>query len=363
MRRTPDSAVGPPVLAKHPSASSADAFAVCSASHVITQHDRYTPQASSGSENHDAIAGAINGRVGGAVALKKALPHYDLVMLLDGVENPRCEAAFVINVKKRTAVYVGKEIERDYAGKLGRPLEVYEFGVSLDVDGMKGPVPWCRDFKFGVYSTQWQIRNQAMALAWSTGAPLVFPGLQYIDAADGGATTIEDARTFYVYELDEYADALVAAWDRVLAVAAQVEAGASHSDLKTVEGPHCTYCGAYPHCPSKWKLAKSMLDDIDVGSIEAMTLDQCGVIWAKWKEIERLGRDRIESVLKIRMKAEGGLPLPNGKVVRMSDMPGRRTMDLDAAREMLIEKGATVAEIQKLIKVGAPYQQPREYKK
>ncbi len=106
-----------------------------------------------------------------------------------------------------------------------------------------------------------------------------------------------------------------------------------------------------------------MLNGLDVSAVEAMTLDQCGVVWAKWKEIEKLGKNRIEDVLKIRMKQAGGFPLPNGKVVRMGDMPGRRTMDLERAREMLIEKGATVAEIQSLIKQGDSYSQPREFKR
>ncbi len=355
-------------LARHPTASNTDAFVACGASHVITQADS-TGHAGSiaGTDNHDALAGAINGRVGGVVALKKALPHFDMALFLSktaGEARARAEAAYVINVKKRTSVYLGKEIGRDYAGKLGRPLGAYEFGVSLDVDSARvDGVPWVRDFKFGNYSTVWQIRIQAMAVGWSTGAGMVDVGLTYLDASDGGANPIEDARTFYLYELDEHAGALVAAWDRVLLIQADVDTGVPMSELATVEGPHCTYCGAYPHCPSKWKLAKSMLDGLDVSAIEAMTLDQCGVVWAKWKEIEKLGKNRIEDVLKIRMKQEGGLPLPNGKVVRLTDMPGRRTMDLDAAREMLMEKGATVAEIQSLVKQGNSYQTVREMKR
>jgi hypothetical protein len=352
------------VIARHPSASNTDAFVICGSSHVLTQHDRLTPQAKGGTDNHDILAGAINGRVGGMAAFKKALPNYDLAALLGPVANPRGEAAFVINVAKRTSIFLGKEIDRDYAGKLGRPLETYEFGVSLDVDGLTADgMPWVRDFKFGVYSTVWQIRIQAMAVAWSSSAGLVDVGLLYLDAADGGGNPIEDARTFFCYELDEHADALVAAWDRVLAIQAMVDAGTPMAQLPTVEGPHCTYCGAYPHCPSKWKLAKSMLADVDVDAIEAMTLDQCGIVWAKWKEIEKLGKSRIEDVIKLRMKAEGGIPLPNGKIARMSDMPGRRSMDLDAAREMLMAKGATVAEIQTLVKQGESYQQVREYKR
>jgi hypothetical protein len=350
-------------LARHPSASNTDAFVVCGASHVLVQHDKLTPQAEGGSAGHDVLAGAINGRVGGMVALKKALPHFDLPLLLDGVENPRGEAAFVINVKNRTSVYLGKEIARDYEGKLGRPLEAYEFGVSLDVDGMKNGAPWVRDFKFGHHSTVWQVRIQAMAVAWNTDAAMVDVGLVYVDASDGGANPIEDARQFFVYELDEHADLLVAAWDRVLAIQAEVDAGKPMADLATVEGPHCTYCGAYPHCPSKWKLAKSMMGGLDVGAIEAMTLDQCGIVWAKWKEIEKLGKSRIEDVIKLRMKQEGGIPLPNGKIARMSDMPGRHSMDLERAREMLMEKGATVEEIQSLVKQGESYQRVTEYKR
>lgn len=351
---------------KQTSASGVEAWVNCAASHVLPQHNVHSERSTGGTGGHAVLAAAINDKP--VFALPKAdldrVKRFPLGEILQGVDCKRAEAAFVINYVDRTSAFIGVDIDRKYEEVLGRPLTLEEIPVSIDVDGIKAPRPWSVDWKFGTWSTEWQRRIQAMALAWHHRATEVDAGFVYIDGETGGEVYTEDRRIYYAYELNGFAMELRAAAYRVHALHEQVTRGTlPMANVPTVEGPWCTYCGAYPHCPSKWKLAKSMLDELgaDDGAVAAMTVEQCGRLWAKWKEIKRMGEERIESVLKGRMREEA-LPLPNGKVVRLVTAKGRESIDRDAAIVLLKAKGATDEEIAKVIKRGNPYETVKEMK-
>ncbi len=347
------------------SASNVEPFVKCTASHVLPQHQSYMAKTESGTDNHKLVGDAINNVIGGNARLRAALPGLadKLPFLLDGINNPNAEAAYVVDVKARTSVFLGHDIGRDYAGKLGRELGDYELGVSLDVDGYthNGAVPWIRDFKFGIYHSWWQLYVQAMAIMWlSNDFTEVDAGFYFVDVRDDDVWVTEQVEVLYAIDIDERATEIMAAFDKARDLEEQY--GENTSEMPTVEGKWCQYCGAFPHCPSKWKLAKSLLEMDVIGSVAAMTLEQCGAAWKKLGVIEKNIIDKTKDALKVRMRSEGGFPLEHGKKLAVLQMPGRASLDKPAVVALLLSKGVTQDEIQALTKQGAPYDQVREVK-
>ncbi len=355
------------------SASNVEPFVKCTASHVLPQHQSYMAKTESGTDNHKLVGDAINNVIGGNARLRAALPGLadKLPSLLDGIGNPNAEAAYVVDVKARTSVFLGHNIGRDYAGKLGRELGDYELGVSLDVDGytQNGAVPWIRDFKFGTYHSWWQLYVQAMAIMWlNNDWTEVDAGFYFVDVRDDDSVWVtENQETLYLLDIEERADEIMAAFDKarrfedlLTTVTPIWPQRMPPSELPTVEGKWCQYCGAFPHCPSKWKLAKSLLDMDVIGSVAAMTLEQCGAAWKKLGMIEKNIIAKTKDALKERMRAEQGFPLEHGKKLAVIQMPGRASLDKPAVVALLLSKGVTQEEIQALTKQGAPYDQVRE---
>lgn len=351
------------------SASKVDALVHCPASHVLPSNSSYSEVASAGTDGHDLITGVINRRIGGVAALFAGYP--DLVegipLILDGIENPRAEAAFVVDVDKRTSVFLGTEVDRKYAEKLGRPLHDHEIGASLDVDGLRNGQPWLRDWKFGITSSWWQLYVQCMALLWLPDCPYseVDAGFVYLDThtKEGSVFVTYDTATVYAMDLDERAEDIATA----IASAGVMEKGIADGlftmeQLATSEGSWCKYCPAYPSCPAKWKLAKSMMGLDIVGHVGALTLEDCGKAWKKLAEIEKNIISTTKEALRERMLKEGGFPLENGKKLALIQMPGRASIDKPAVTALLREKGVTQEEINGLFKQGMPYDQVREVK-
>lgn len=355
---------------KHPSASNAEAFVRCTASHVLPQHEHYTEATEKGTDGHALIAAVLNKEPGAGAKLAKAYPDlgFKLQGLVQGIGFLSAETAYVVDVQKRKSVYLGKNIGRDYAGKLGRELAEYEIGTSLDMQGLRDGKWWIRDTKFGTHSSWWQLYIQAMAVLWQDAGAVdsssadVDAGFIHILDQDGETRVEEDSSTLYLMDLDDRADEMMTAFGRAKSIERQLEAGTSPSDLKVVEGAWCKYCGAFPHCPAKWKLAKSMLDLDVVGHISALSPEQCGAAWLKLKEIEKNIITKTKDALRERMRAEGGFPLENGKRLRVIQANGRSSLDREATMALLLEKGATEKEIQGLFRQGKPYDVVKEMK-
>jgi hypothetical protein len=356
---------------KHPSASNAEAFVRCTASHVLPQHEAYLARTESGTDNHDVLTGVINKRLGAAERMAKLWPGFAFAELVSGVDALTAELAFVVNVKERTSRCVGKEIGREYAKALGRPLTAYELGVSLDAAGVKNGVHWVRDWKFGRYSSWWQLYIQAMAVLWQPGqANALEVDAGFIHLLDEGEEdapemrSMEDAHPLYLVDLDDRADELVKAFEYASRLEALIGDGSLlTSEVRTTEGKWCEYCGAYPHCPSKWKLVKGLVDMDIAGSIDAMTLEQCGVAWKKLSEIEKNIVKKAKDVLKERMAVEGGFPLENGKRLKLVNMPGRESLDREGLVVLLRKYNVPQHEIAAIFKDGQPYTQVREVKR
>ncbi len=352
---------------KHPSASTAEAFFMCSASHVLPQHDSYASYTEKGTEGHHLLCEVANRVPGAAGRLEEELPtlHEKIALEMDGVSEAAGEDAYCVDLEKRTSVYLGRNINRQYVQKLGRPLGEFEICTSLDVRGRKDGRLWLRDFKFGTTSSWWQLYIQSMALLWQV--PMaeqegeVDGGFIFIEDRDDYITVTNDTATLYLVDLDQRADELMAAFRLARRIDSELSQGLiKPTDIKTVEGKWCTYCGAFPHCPSKWKLAKSMLSLDIVDHIDALTLDECGSAWLKLAEIKKNIVKRTEDALKERMRAEGGFPLPDGKMLKVMPMPGRLGFDKEGAVELLLRLGADRDEIATFVKRGEGFDQVRK---
>lgn len=362
-------------LVKATTASTAESLVMCGASHVLPQHESYTSDNIGGTEGHSMISDVLERKFGAALKLEDSYPGLlvRLNEIMDGVSEVRSEAAFVVNVKDRTSVYLGTNIGREYEKKLGRPLGFYEFGCSVDADGIvDSEAYWVRDWKFGTHSSWWQLFISGMAVLWQPANKShveVDAGFVHIEGrssgdGDGEERDItfvnEDTATLYMSDLDERADDLVRAIDYANTLGEKLAAGVDASSIKTVEGKWCKYCGAYPHCPSKWKLVKSMLGIDIAGSVAAMTLADCGSAWIKLGEIEKNIIKKSKEVLKERMLREGAFPIDGtNKMIAPITMPGRPSLDRPALAALLREHGVTQDEINGIFKIGEPYVSPR----
>lgn len=351
---------------KRPSASNAEAFVRCTSSHVLPQHEAYAEYTEKGTDGHKLLCDVVNRVPGAAGRLEAELPglHEKIAIEMDGVDDASGEDAYVVDVKSRTSKYLGRNIDRQYEKALGRKLEAYEICTSLDVRGRLDGRPWVRDFKFGITSSWWQLHIQAMAILWLPNIEEQYEvdaGFIFIEDRDDNITVTNDTATIYIVDLDTRADELMDAFNFAEKLDAELEQGLiSASTIKTVEGKWCTYCGAFPHCPSKWKLAKSMLSLDIVDNIAALTLEQCGDAWLKLAEIKKNIVKKTEEALKERMRAEGGFPLPDGKRLKVLPMPGRLGFDKDGAVQMLLDLGATRDEVAAFVKRGDAFDQVRK---
>ena len=345
---------------KRPSASNAEAFVRCTASHVLPQHESYAEKTERGTDGHALLTNVINRLPGAAAKLEAEMPG--LMRLLsdsmDGVEAAVGEEAYVVDVESRTSTFVGTNIGREYEKALGRPMKPYELGVSLDVHGRLGGVRWVRDFKFGVYHGWWQLYVQAMAVLWAPGREnesSVDAGFLFIEDRNDSLSITEDSTRLYLYELDARAADLMAAF----AKAKELEK-LTHTNMPVVEGKWCQYCGAFPYCPAKWKLAKAMLSLDVVGDVSALTPAQCGEAWLKLAEVKKNVIEKLQESLKERLRTEGSFPLEQGKKLRLTQMPGRLGFDQPGAIALLEELGATENQIAALVKRGEPFDTVRK---
>ena len=342
MEEEPRSA-GYAVRRVHPSASKLSQFVNCTASHLLPQVQVIAEKNTGGSDKHEAKAAMVNERASKASEEAEAFVRsLDWESLHGGIDDLIAEEASVINVKTRKTITLGVDINREYEKALGRPLEKYEIPMSMDLCGLKNAwVPWTRDLKFGLYADEWQARAQGMSLAWSYGASEVDVGFAFVDVATREIR--EEPYLYYEHELDAWADELVGAFDRLYALEEQLTKS-NPWPLQTIEGSWCQYCAALPHCPSKMRLARALIELEDIApKIEAMTLEQRGrvyVEWKRWKQVlERIG-DSMKDLV-----AHESVPLPNGKILTLDTVRGYEYPGKQETYAMLTQLGATPQQI------------------
>lgn len=355
-------------MIKQVSASNAEAFVMCGASHVLPQNDAHNDYMYRGSEGHEPLAAAINKRTpkttDRGVAMVKDFP---LDLVLEGVGMRKAEGAYAVNVKEKSVRYIGMDVGRNYG-----ELRKYEVPCTLDVQGYKDARLYIRDWKFGRTGAWWQLLVQCMAVAYGASpsdepAGEVDAGFVFIEGETGGRVFTEDARIVSLEEIDEACDKMVVAWDRVEKFADHM-AGFAEKGMafqpNTVSGSWCTYCGAYDACPSKWAMSKALLGKL-LGSEEAlaeMTLDEKGRLWEVTREAKRV-IENIQEALKGTAVLEGCLPLPSGKFLTMIECDGRVSVDKDLAAKKIRALGGSAEDVLGIMKRGRSYTTSKETNK
>jgi hypothetical protein len=353
---------------KHPSASSCEQLVHCPASHALPQREHHNAKNMRGTEHHEVLAGKINGRVPKAPEkAQKAVSDLKIIeTVCDGVESLVAEPAYAVDVKSKTARLLGVDLNRQY-GDLGK----YEIPTTLDVKGIKNGLPWFNDWKFGSHSTQYQLLVQAMAVSFSqeAGRPsFVEGGVTYIDL--DSRQFYSEFEKFYLSDLDDAADALVAAIDARDVLAAEFASGAI---VKTVEGPWCQYCPALPYCPSRAAMVKQLVSI--TGLLHELRPDEKAYVHFKLKELEDMvetARDTMKNMLLDEYetaKNEGALsygwPSPKNakKHLTIFEKPGWKYFDRDATYQLLKTLGASKEQIDNAMKTRATSIEVREMKK
>ncbi len=346
-------------LTTNPSASNAEAFAMCTVSHVLSQRSEKAERSDKGTDGHEPLTAIINHRACANERGKSMVAKFPLAKVLEGVGLARAEAAYAVNVKTKTVRFVGIDIGRNYG-----ELADYEVPTSLDVEGFKDGKRWIRDWKFGTHSSLWQLYIQAMCAAYPSKEkpscePEVDGGFVYIDGDSCGEHYEVEEHTLYLGDLDDAADQMVKAFDRVEEIHTSL---AANIIPKLAEGPWCKYCSAFPACPAKWRLAKAMIDELDVSDqLAAMTAEQVGRVYTKYQECKRL-LEQLNETLKLRIENEPA-PLANGKLVKLSKTKGWAYPEKAPTLRLLDQLGATKEQVAGVMKVRSDSYSLKEMKR
>lgn len=347
---------------KAPSASNAEAFVMCGASHILPQSDRGGDYRDRGTEAHEALAAFINGRMP-VTTLRgvQSVRDFNIGEVIEGVEDPEAEVAYAVNVKHKTVRRIGKDLGRNYG-----PLEKYEVPCTIDVLGRRKGRPFVRDWKFGTYGSWWQLLVQGMALAYGAipddePAMEIDAGFVFIDANTNGAFYFEEKKTLTLEEIDQACDAIFSAWDRVEKAAADyAETGKAPPQAV---GPWCKYCNAFTSCPAQFNLVGAMLGRL--GDLEtklpSYTPQELGKAWEVYKAA-RDQLDRIGEAIKGAALHES-IPLPSGKFLSMIECSGRVSVDKETAYATIKRLGGTDADCDAIMKRGRPYLTSKETRK
>ncbi len=222
------------------------------------------------------------------------------------------EVAYAYDVATDTARIIGTNLGRRY-GRLGAT----EIPTTTDIE-LRAPVGVVviLDAKSGWRQVSardsMQIRMHALAVSRARGLDRVRVGILQID--DEGTATAEVLELDDM-ELDAFSFEVRQAWGRVEAARAELAAGRV-PDVAT--GDHCRYCPAWASCPSRVALARSTLSleaATVKGQIEAMTPDEAGDLWLRYK----VGEELLEVIgVQLRAYAERApLQLADGRTVEM----------------------------------------------
>jgi PD-(D/E)XK nuclease superfamily protein len=254
-----------------------------------------------------------------------------------------CEAAYAVDVKARTARFIGVDIGRDY--ERNGPLGEWEVPGACDLVGNNPDGrPVVDDLKTGFLDVEPAAYNaQGLMLASAVhlhhGAAEVEFRISHLKASgkvwnDAAVHTALDVDNF----LDDYEAALVEARE------------AKHVYLaggtpNVTEGEHCRYCPAANHCPAKARLVRAMLPELEGvdAALATATPEQAGAAWALAHDRIAPLLNRILDLLKERARRER-LPLPDGRELRES-LSARETLHAESILALARKYGATDEEV------------------
>lgn len=105
-----------------------------------------------------------------------------------------------------------------------------------------------------------------------------------------------------------------------------------------VTGEHCKYCPAMQSCPAYNSLALAMSDAANMDTlfnINSLTIDQIGVVWERVKQAQKVIEDVQKSIRERATREQ--IPLPNGKMLRIQQVP-KESIRVTVAEPILIEE-------------------------
>ncbi len=273
----------------------------------------------------------------------------DLQSALGGITVVSTEDAYAIDVATGNIAFLGNNIDREYAAACqsvyGRSLRDTELCLTLDLEGrLADGTPVCLDWKTGIQTKSvevlWQMRLQSYVLSIKYDSAEVLARVVYIKP-EGNVWL--DETTFSRMTLDSIPEELLTIFNRVRKAKGELDAGL----LPAVNaGDHCKYCPCFLSCPATKAIVPYLLEDVNV---EALTITQLGAAWAKLKTIEALA-EKLSKRMKLAIYKEGQIPAEKEGYVYRPIEQSRAYFDNDRARGLLLQLGATDAQMADLSK-------------
>ena len=278
-------------------------------------------------------------------ATRETCRKLDFRRLGGDLSEVRCQVAYAIDIRTRTARELGVGINRAYASCA---LNDNEMPGTDDIEGIafvhRGPC--VLDVKAGYQlvtrcEDNGQMRFYCAAKMLVTGADAVEGRIAYVKPT---GAVIVDSHMFTALELDTFLDELE---DAVARAREQKRRYLAGGPLSVATGEHCKYCGALSWCPEYTRLAKAMLGEaLDIEQrVSELTLPEAGAAYLKANDMQTI-LDRIFHALDARARQEW-IPTRPGKAIRPL-VYERRSFDTGAAIELLKKLGATDEEINSL---------------
>lgn len=294
------------------SGSALERILLCAPSALLPQVGVELEAGRRGTAIHEYLASVpVLGR---DVALEQVAPEYreacasiDLERLPVLDSNAwAAEVAWAYDPEKDTARELGRGVGRRYEG-----LREGEIPGTADVVGISGESAVVIDWKTGRLARRgraadsMQLRFYALAAARAYGADSATIALVHI-LEDGGVWW--DVAELDALDLDDVASDLRS---MLTELGVEQERMAAGEVPRTVEGPHCTYCPALPHCPSRTRLAAVLA----TGSEDAepvLTPETAPLVLERLEAIESVTK-RVRESLELYARQQP-IPLPSGEV-------------------------------------------------
>lgn len=251
--------------------------------------------------------------LGRDVALEQVSPEYrdvcasvDLERLPMDPDAWTAEVGLAYDPDEDAARELGRGLNRNYSGLRGG-----EIPGTADIIGLSPESVVVLDVKTGRIarksraSESQQLRFYALAAARAYGRTSATIGLIHV-LEDGGVWW--DTAELDALDLDEVASDLRTLLTELAVEQARMDAG---EVPRTVEGSHCTYCPALPHCPSRMKLAATLATGSEDAS-PVLTLETAPLVLERLEAIESVAK-RVRESLELYARQQP-IPLPSGEV-------------------------------------------------
>ncbi|HEY6459715.1 MAG TPA: PD-(D/E)XK nuclease family protein, partial [Polyangiaceae bacterium] len=327
------------------SASASDRTLACPAWLALPRIERASEDAAGGTERHAFVRAVLEGtpveRAIEAVSAeqRKTCLDLDWSRLGSDLEAPlETEGAYAVDMRARTARYLGSNIDRAYdvaARAHGDPLGPWEVPGSLDLAGMSREHPRrlvVLDLK-GPWADVTPAADNGQGLFFAAAKFLLDDeGPGDIDEVEfriahikvDGAVWDSDRAVYTRLDVDTYLDRYEEALEHAEEARRLVVTGQT-PDVSV--GAGCRYCPAFEACPANVSLARAMLPELASidARIGAMTLAEVGAAYEIANVRVKPLLERVLGPLKERVLRDGIAPFPDGeRCAKVSSYPESR---------------------------------------